>query len=194
MLTVSDVLALQRNHGHVVFDGGAFDLNLVLLRRTPGTLDAFDDLLLVLYRDAPGAPWTLETFACTADPGKASIERPTRRDGTAVLDLGQHRGAFTFGRHKGRYACFVPTRALPVTRYRSEADYAAGRGAGSTSNAIQIHRASATRASTVVGPWSEGCVVLAAPESLARLLALGRAQVNAGHGDRFSLSVVPWSP
>lgn len=192
MLTPADLIAAQREHEHVVFDAGPYDLNLVLLRRQPGTLDAFDDLFCVLYRTARGAPWTLETFACTADPGKASITHPMRRDGTAVIALGQHRGAYTFGRHKGKYECLVPTRPIPVVRYLSAEDYAACRGAGSTSSSVQIHRANPVRASTVVGPWSEGCVVLAHPGSLDRLLALGRLQEHAGRGSRFSLSVLDW--
>jgi hypothetical protein len=192
MLTPGDLISAQKELGHVVFDAGPYDLNLVVLRRQPGTLDAFDDLFCVLYRASGAAPWLLETFACTADPGKASITRPTRRDGTAVIALGQHRGAYTFGRHKGKYECLVPTRPIPVVRYLSAEDYAAARGTESTSSSVQIHRANATRASTVVGPWSEGCVVLAHPGSLDRVLVLARSQEIAGRGSRFSLSVLDW--
>jgi hypothetical protein len=191
-LSPGDLLDAQRAHGHVVFDDGPYDLNLIALRRKPGTLDSFDDLLAVVYRAKAGAPWTAEFFACTTDPGKPSIESPKRRDGTAVVALGQHRGAFTFGRHKGQYPCLVPTGPIPVVRYKSAEDYAAGKGVPSTSTGIQIHRASAVRTSTVVGPWSEGCVVLATATDLIRLLALCELQNANGLGAKFSLSVLEW--
>ena len=108
------------------YDGGrAWNLNLVLWRRVPGTLDAWDDLLLCAYRPTSSLP-VVATWRCTADPGKPSVEHPRRRDGTAQLAQGQHRGGFTFGMHHGDYRCLVPTRPLPVLRYRSAEDFEAG--------------------------------------------------------------------
>jgi hypothetical protein len=64
----------------------------------------------------------------------------------------------------------------------------------STSNAVQIHRANPTRASTVVDKWSAGCVVLASPDDFAELMELAHEQVRAGRGDRFTLSLMGWAP
>ena len=177
--------------GFALFDGGSFDLNLIALRNTPGTLDAFDDLLVCLYKDEQGRP-QYRTWICTTDPGKPAIEHPTRSDGTAVIALGQHRGALTFGLHHGRYECLVPVKNLPVLRFKSAADYAAGLGTPSKSASTQIHHANSLRPSTVVGAWSEGCIVIADPQDFLLLMQLAHRQVDAGHGRTFTLTVLEW--
>lgn len=157
----------------------------------PGTLDAFDDYLLVAFRDASRVP-QITVYRCTADPGKPSVEHPRRRDGTAQLIFGQHRGAFKIGKHKGAYECLVAERELPVLRYTTAEAFRMGAGAPSTSASIQIHHAG-HKAPDRVGPWSEGCVVLQRAEDLEALLGLCRAQIASELGDRFTLTVIPWA-
>lgn len=172
-------------------------LNLVLLRRVPGTIDAFDDMLIGMTLSEAGV-WGVRPWRVTADPGRPSIEHPTRRDGTAQIAEGQHRGAFIRGYHHPgtpeQYECLVPAKAIPVLRYKSAADFEAGRGAPSQSTSTQIHHASATHESTTVGPWSEGCVVHASIETFAEMMWLCHDQERAGLGSTFSLTILPWAP
>ena len=176
--------------GWLVFRGD-HDLNLVALRAVPGTVDAFDDLLCVFY-GVTGEPWTFRAFRCTTDPGKPSLEAPKRADGTAQVAVGQHRGAYSFGKHHDTYECLVPTQPIPVVRYRTLADFEAGKGTPSTSTTTQIHHASGSHPSTIVGAYSEGCIVLSDPDDFAAFMALCHGQVTAGNGRFFSLSVLPW--
>lgn len=185
--TIPELIAAMHGFGYVTFTA-PHDLNIAVLRKTPGTFDAFDDMICMWAGTDP-----LFAARCTADPGKAAIDSPKRRDGTAVVCLGQHRSAYTFGRHHDAYECFVPCKPIPVTRYKSAADYAAGKGTLSTSNATQIHRASASHESSSVGAYSEGCIVIANPDDFSKALALGKAQVAAGIGDRFSVTVLEWA-
>lgn len=170
-----------------------FDMNMFLLRAVPGKLDTFDDIYGMFWVEKK--VWRMETWAATADPGKPSLVHPKRSDGTAQMDLGQHRGAFTFGLHHGKrdHPCYVPVSTIPVRRFKSEADFAAGVYTLSTSNSTQIHHASSYHPSTIVGAYSEGCAVTAAKASLDRALELGHKQEAAGHGNRLSLSVLEWA-
>lgn len=162
-------------------------LNLITLRRTAGTLDAFDDMFCVVHT-TPGGERVLWAARCTADPGRPSREHPRRRDGTAVMAVGQLVDGFKAGLHHGEYRCLVPAVPVPVLRYTSVDDPT---GEPSTSNSTQIHRASAVRESSVVGPWSEGCVVIANPMDYAYLMKLVDAQEAAGL-PRFTHSVMEW--
>lgn len=163
-------------------------IQIVILRRTPGTLDAFDDMLIVLDSDR-GDLWACR---CTADPGKPARERPKRREGTAVLAECQLVDGFALGtHHPGKpdaYPCLVPVGPVPVLRYTSVDDPT---GTPSTSDLLQIHRANAARESTVVGAWSEACVVVANPVDYDELLDLVRAAAAAGWR-RVTVSCLAW--
>ena len=183
--TVQELEAAFRARSWSVFRDGR--LNIVILRRTPGVLDAFDDMLVVLYWHPKG--WRLFACRCTADPGKPSRAKPRRRDGTAVWAECQLVDGFAIGKHHGEYDCLVPVVPVPVLRYTGLEDEV---GDPSTSNATQIHRASATKESTAVGPWSEGCCVVANPADFARLMDLAVVQRHNGKA-RFTVSLMGWS-
>lgn len=190
--TVEQLLAKMNAAGFVVFDN-AFDLNLIALRAVPNTVNAFDDLLCCLYRDEAGLIH-LHAWRCTTEPGRPALEHPSRADGTAVIALGQHRAAYTFGLHHQQYPCLVPCRPIPVMRDKDGDAEVDDSGGASTSSTVQIHRANPTRASSVVDRWSEGCLVIADPHDFDKLMLLAHEQVKHGHGDRFTLSVMEWAP
>lgn len=132
------------------------DVHLVFLRKKNGELDAFDDMACVLQ----GGVELLLAARCTTDPGKAHRMKPMNADGCAVWAAGQVTGAMKFGKHKGAYPALVPAKPIPVLRFSSVADQT---GTPSTSKTTNIHRASASHESKVVGLYSAGCLVLANP-------------------------------
>ncbi len=168
-------------------DGGFVTSGWELYKAEIGLIDVFDDMLVVVYSAADGTR-RLWACRCTADPGRPSREHPTRRDGTAVWAVSQSLYGFSIGKHHGEYDCLVPNRPVHVRRYTSLSDPT---GTPSTSTGTQIHRASATHESTVVGPWSEGCTVVANPVEFDALMALARAQVARGY-ESFSVSLLDW--
>ncbi len=166
-------------------------LNIVILRKTPGSYEVFDDMLVVVYSDANGAP-KLFACRCTADPGKPIRLNPTRREGFGIWAESQQVDGFALGDHHpgtpGAYTCFRPQVPIPVLRYTSIDDTT---GTLSTSTQSQIHRANAARESTVTGSWSELCTVVANPVDYAELIELALDQVSAGF-PRFTVSLMAW--
>ena len=163
--TLTEILALYAAHGWSVDEDRR---NLLVIRRShdyPGAdlSDDFDDMLIAFTPS--------KSYRCrvTADPGRPSIEAPKRRDGTAVWAPGFQWRCLGLGKHHGGYACLVPVVPITVLRYTSPEDPT---GERSTSSSTQIHRASATKESTVVGPWSEGCIVVANPADYSSLMSL----------------------
>lgn len=197
----SDVVRAMEARSYEVFRGKrAPDVNLVGLRAVPGTIDTFDDLLLTFWRD-PASPegedrWLGSAWPCTLDPGKPSLEHPSRADGTADMAIGQVRHAFKRGWHHpgtaGAYPCLVPALPIPVNRYRTLADFLLGKGELSSSWSTQIHHANSVHPSTIVGAWSEGCCVLADARHLSELLAIYDRNVAAHNGDTLTITIIEW--
>jgi hypothetical protein len=156
-------------------------LHVVLLRNQAGVVDAFDDMLLLVE-------WAAVKFACrcTTDPGKGPRMDPKNPAGCAVWAAGQVVDGLGFGKHHGDYECLVPVKPIPVLRYDSLEDTT---GTPSTSTTTQIHRASATHESTVVGAWSEGCTVVANPADFAELMRLTKASGQR----RFTVTLMEWA-
>tara|TARA_R110000868_G_scaffold255275_6_gene511892 strand:- start:239 stop:790 length:552 start_codon:yes stop_codon:yes gene_type:complete len=129
---------------------------IVVLRKMPGKVNTFDDLLCILWRD--GDRWEIRGWACTADPGLYWLKNPGRIAGTAILIPGQH--PFVLGEHKGQYPCLA--QAAPLATWRDNDRDDALRYGGQIyrdSEGIQIHHAGT--ASAVVDRWSAGCIVVA---------------------------------
>lgn len=156
-------------------------VHVVLLRNKNGKVDDFDDMLLVMR----GGDELLHTCRCTTDPGKGPRQNPKNPKGCAVWAPGQVVDGLGFGRHRGEYECLVPVKPIPVDRYDSLTDLTPTR---STSNTTQIHRASPTRESSVVGNWSEGCIVIANPADFETVMAL----CHTSGQQRFTITLVEW--
>lgn len=177
--TYDECVQMIKARGWVVHDEPG-RLNILILRRVPGRLNAFDDMLVIFGHTAEGAR-VFFACRCTADPGKPSREKPRRRDGTAVWAIGQVLDGLMLGYHHpgtaGAYVCLVPAVPIPVLRFTSLEDQV---GDPSTSTTTQIHRASATKDSEVVGTWSEGCVVVPNPDDYAEVIRLCQASKASG--------------
>lgn len=154
------------------------NLHVVLLRNRHGVVDKFDDMILWLR----GAD-VIHAARCTTDPGRGPRMDPKNPGGCAVWAVGQVIDGLGWGLHHGAYRCWVPRKPIPVLRYDSLEDVT---GTPSISMTTQIHRASESHESAVVGAWSEGCIVYANPVdfSAARELCAGQ--------ERFTVTLLDW--
>ena len=165
-------------------------LNILILRRVPGTWDAFDDMIVQWRYAADGSIAKFQAARCTADPGKEAAAHPTRRDGTARWAVGQELDGLKLGLHHpdnpGAYPCLRPVRPLHVLRFSGLAD---DTGTPSVSDTVQIHHASATHESQIVGAWSLACCVLPNPDDYDQFLGEWDRQDKLGM-HRFTVSCV----
>lgn len=152
------ILDRVRAAGHVVFDGGDCDANLVCdrARDRSGT---YPDRMHLAYRLA--REWVAWTWACRSLPHERYLLEPLRADGTPGLEAGQHRGAYTLGLHDGDPA-LVPTRPLPVRRDRDRDAVFDDLGPVVLASGIRIHD----------GPYVAGCLGMPGLHLEALLAAL----------------------
>ena len=184
--------AAMAARGYRIFQGpGAFDLNIVGIRARNAVPNRFDDWMTVSYRDETADDWAFYAWPCTTDPGLFYLQHPLNVNGTAILKAGQYRSSHAIRKHQGRYdaLCQKPGTDLPVHRDRNE-DGRLDLDAPVITNGsgINIHRAHATRASTVVGKWSAGCQVFADPTDFAVFMTLARRARDVwGNGFTYTL-------
>ena len=186
------VHAAMTAKGYRIFDNArGFDLNIVGVRASNAVPNSFDDWMTVSYRDGDAGDWAYSAWHCTTDPGLYYLQRPLNVHGTAILKAAQYRSSHAIRKHQGRYeaVCQKPGTDLPVHRDRNE-DGTLDLDADVMTNGtgINIHRANATLASTVVGKWSAGCQVFADPTDFDVFMTLARrARDIYGNGFTYTL-------
>lgn len=188
-ITPDALIAAMRARGHVVFERGELNLNIVGLRAVPGQPNAFDDRLCLLYRTT-GHGWILETFAATTDPGRYYLRAPMNVRGTAIVCPGQYRGSHAIGTHKG-YPALQQVGPLKVWRdaNRNEVLDMAGPTHDAVGAGLNIHHAGP--ASTTVDRWSAGCQVIARLDDWRRFWTVVQAAAKVW-GPRFSYTLLEW--
>lgn len=168
------------------FENGAYNLNIIGVRRETSKSNEFDDLLLVAYRDDRSA-WQLKEYKITTDPGKPWLLKPMDPAGTAVMVPGQYAGAYAIGLH-GRSFASGPYKALeqvaPIAYVRDgnkdeKIDVSLYRDPAKAAKAIfwgilktNIHRASKWAPVRTVETYSAGCQVFQDPKAFEEFLAL----------------------
>lgn len=187
-LDVPALLAgVAQDLGHRWFTAGDFNLNVWGIRHPSDVADGWDDVLVACWRE--GGAWRWEAWQITTDPGKASLERPMRASGCAIMVPGQYKGSHRLGTHKGRPAL---QQVAPCGFWRdNDRDVELDRK-GPVETAViaaNIHDAPGER-DDLVGSWSAGCQVFRHVEDLQALLALVRKQQAAGLGDKISYTLV----
>ena len=184
------ILEHIRKLGHRIFEKGDFNLNLFGIRATTVRAGKFDDLIGCAYRDR--GQWRIIVWEATTDPGMYYLENPLNVTGTAILAPGQYRGAYTVGKHRGQYTALV--QSGPVTVYRDDtldSDLSIDPTTLETGYfGINIHRSSSTGQSTEVANYSAGCQVHATLQGFKEMMNLVDAQIAAGHGDKFTYTLL----
>lgn len=145
------------------------DVHIVGIRNKADKADSFDDLLYFIDTSVKQAVF----FSCTTNAGQHWLQNFMNSKGCAVLEGGQYVNAYTIGKHKGMFEALVQVRPVIVKR---DADKDAKAGNSGTLESglfgINIHQASQTITSTVIGKWSAGCQVLNNPKQFAELMNL----------------------
>lgn len=174
--------------GHVVFDG-EHDMNVVGIRRKPGTTNAFDDLMTLSFRH--GGSWQFFAWPCTTEPGGKYLGKPLHVIGTAVLAPGQYRGSHRLGVHgasKPRaHAALVQVGDLKVWHDANKdqvVDYGLAETISHGTSGINIHRN--------LGDFSAGCQVFRDRADHEEFMRLCGLQVAAKLGDRFTYTLIDW--
>ena len=163
-----------------------YDLNLIVCRNVDSDYpNTFKDTLHVIHHN--DLYWEEFIFPCSSTAGEFWLKNTKRRDGTAILKHDhQYLGAYTFGSHKGKYECLVPTRQMTIWRdpnRDSVLDYDVTEG---TSASCQIHKAG--KSSFHVDKWSAGCIVV--QNGFDEFMELCKLQESWGRGNKFSLTIL----
>jgi hypothetical protein len=190
--------ALERL-GYAVFTDGDYNLNLVGIRKSNGTPDAFDDLLCVVYR-VRGA-WVERCWPITTDPGLyylMSKDKQLNPAGTAILVPGQYRATWGIGLHGSTKYEALTQQYGTVKVYRdgdldAECDYDVAIDEGWFG--INIHAADMSPyqgngSRDKVGAWSAGCQVFQNEADFRAFMRLCKQQVAAGKGSRFTYTLI----
>lgn len=178
--------------GYAFFDDwNPYNVNIIGIRSTVSTVNEFDDEIVLIYRDKSGNEFTIDRYRATTDPGLYYLKNLMNARGCAVLAPGQYRGAYEIGKHRGQYTALVQVTPLPVYRDRNRdatidlEPATIDRGI----HGINIHRASQTHASTVVGKWSAGCQVIADPGDYKRFMATVKKSAKI-YGNSFTYTLI----
>ncbi len=187
-LTPDEIADVMSSKSYTVFtDSRGHDLNLVGIRTSDDSANRFNDYFAVFYRYDQA--WTHFLFPITTDPGTYWRENPELVKGTAIVKPGQYRSAYKIGRHR-RYKALQQVGTITVFRDANKDRLLDTTGVDEDSglHAINIHRASATRASTQVDKWSAGCQVFQDPDHFLFLLALcEKAKTKFGNSFSYTL-------
>lgn len=174
--------------GHVVFDGH-HDMNVVGVRRKPGTTNAFDDVMTLSFRD--GATWRFFTWPCTTEPGGKYLGKPLHVIGTAVLAPGQYRGSHRLGVHGATkpwaHEALVQAGDLKVWHDANKdqvVDYGLAETISHGTSGINIHRN--------LGDFSAGCQVFESRKDFEEFIGLLKLQPAAGLGSTFTYTLIDW--
>lgn len=191
-ITHESVIAAMKARGFVVFETKDYDMNVVGLRRMPGTVNRFDDLICCFWKQS-GA-WQFRAWPCTTDPGTFYLNNPMNVNGTAIVRPGQYRRSHKLGKHGGEtgYEAMVQVGTIGVWRDAnkdSQLDYGVNPQDAQWAG-INIHRAGTN--STQVDRWSAGCQVFSRSSDFAEFMSLIHRQSEAGIGDTISYSLLEW--
>jgi len=151
---------LEDEKGYDFFDAKTpYNVNIIGIRNMNGRVNQFDDIILVIYRDAYKR-WIVDTYQATTDPGLYWLKNPMNVNGTAILCPDQYRSAYRIDKHQGKYDALCQRLAAVSVWRDADRDSEHDMGANATATGyfgINIHKAG--RSSTRVDKWSAGCQV-----------------------------------
>lgn len=187
MIALQSVQDRMRALGHVIFDG-EHDMNVVGIRRVPGTTNAFDDVLALFFKE--NGAWRFFCWRITTEPGGKYLGKPLNVIGTAIVKPGQYRRSHKLGVHGASkpwaHEALVQAGALQVW-HDANKDQVLDYGLAETTSrggGINIHRN--------LGDFSAGCQVFESRKDFEEFIGLCKLQVQAGLGDLFTYTLIDW--
>jgi len=193
LLTTDNIKSLYKEKGYKFFDGNKeFNINIIGVRRDNAGTNKFDDFILVVYRDAE-LKEICKIYPATTDPGEHWLKNPMNPKGTAVLTTGQHRGAWTIGKHQNNYTALVQCKPLKVWRDNNKDEIIDYNNISTVVDngyfGINIHRSNPYDKSYLVNKWSAGCQVFQAVADFNEFVALCKKSANL-YGNSFSYTLI----
>lgn len=160
------VLWRAQELGHRVFTKGRLNLNIVGIRSPGRSVDEYDDLMTLTYRERTDGPLVTRQWPITTDPGLRALLQVKNPNGVAILRPGQWR-VYKLDRHNGKYAAVCQRRGrVEVWRDKNKNHVLDASGKVWTdAKGINIHACDSNpfdewdKHRDKVGPWSEGCQV-----------------------------------
>lgn len=184
--------------GYAVFTRGDYNLNIIGIRKSNGTPDAFDDLMCVVYREE--GSWVMRCWPITTDPGLYYMmdkDKQLNPAGTAILVPGQYRSTWGIGPH-GRTKYLALTQQYGTVKvYRdndhdAEHDYdvAVEEGwFGINIHASDMSPYSGDKITEKVGAWSGGCQVFQKERDFRAFMKLAEASAEL-YGPKFTYTLI----
>jgi len=177
---------ILQEKGMAWFKNGPYDLNIIGVRsdQSNQVTNLFDDALVVVYMTnraakAANANWSKNVYPITTEPGTYYMTKKLlNKKGTAILVPGQYRGAYTIGKHNGKYTALVQIGNVKVYRdgnKNMEYDLEPQTIQEGTFG-INIHRSNEFHESTFVNNYSAGCQVFANPNHFDSFMRLCKRQ------------------
>jgi len=156
----SEVKALFECHGHRFYDKGSYNVNLFGIRNGYDTVNEFNDILGIAFRDDLGNPIVIEHRGTT----KAGLywlkSKMGNANGTALLQPDQYPNCWKIGDHKGYEALVQKGMPFKVWRDADQDGQLDHDGKTYTDvTGLNMHTTSFINEIDKVGAYSAGCQV-----------------------------------
>ncbi len=185
-----ELLDYVESLGHMVFENGAYNVNIIGIRSSAHQPNRFDDKIHCIYKDESGE-WFHKSWSCTTEPGKYWLENPTNVAGTAVLVPGQYRSVWKIDKHQGKYDALCQRNGTVKTYRDNNRDEIIDCDPDSITEGyygINIHKAGAH--STQIDRWSAGCQVFSTATDFAEFMDICY-KARDKWGNSFTYTLIP---
>lgn len=193
MMTYKILKALVESEGHIFFDEGSFNLNIVGIRSKNRVSGKFDDMIYVAYK-ANGSEQLLAMEA-TTDPGTKYLLAPLNSKGTAILVPGQYLGAYKIGVHgrswkSGSYTALEQVGPMKYWRDKNlDKNLDKSVQIYEENGKTNIHRASESKILELIGGYSAGCQVIQNSKDFDKLMYLCERSSSI-YGNSFTYTLI----
>jgi len=164
------VASMQRNNYQVFYE--LQKINIVGIRSVDKTVDIFNDIIFVFYRNQVSKELVSFSLPATTDPGLSSLKKLINPKGTAILVPGQYK--YLLGTHRGKYTAFNQAEPVAVFRDKNKDNIHDFSNIDTGYFGINIHRAGSVIPKYVSG-WSAGCQVVQKKDDFDKLIFLALA-------------------
>lgn len=176
----------QAMKGHIFFENGDYNLNIIGIRTTGSKVtNVFDDWLTCSYK--VDNVWHFKKWMATTDPGKKGVQQFHNPQGVARLVPGQYKGSHAIGLHQGKYEALKQKAPVKVYRDANKDLIYDEKLITEGIYGINIHKAG--KDSTYVENWSEGCQVFKKSADFDELMDLCHIAAKL-HGNSFTYTLL----